>query len=160
MRRSIFVICCLIAGWYIAHIYDLLPMNIPYSVDMFMRGALSLLKIDELANPDDMEVLAALLYWLLSSALFGALVFLCKRFVCSRGDRPWAFLLGAAIIGGWFASSAVVAVYYHSFRVPPSPDPEQAVKNTLLSYWVAGAFIVCVALAALRKGFSHRCRAT
>ncbi|RKP51242.1 hypothetical protein D7S89_06495 [Trinickia fusca] len=53
-----------------------LPFNMPYAVDMFIRGALRLVGHSELANPDDMEVLAWLLYFVVSLLFVGGLVWL------------------------------------------------------------------------------------
>jgi hypothetical protein len=57
---------------------DTLPMNMPYGVDMFIRAILRICGHTELANPDDMEVLALLLYLFVSLVLVGAGVLLCN----------------------------------------------------------------------------------
>jgi hypothetical protein len=70
------VLTSAIVGWQLTYLIDLIPGNMPYPVDMFIRTCLSIAGHDELANPDDMEVLSLLLYWLMASSLVGALIIL------------------------------------------------------------------------------------
>ncbi|MCC8396899.1 hypothetical protein LJ656_30440 [Paraburkholderia sp. MMS20-SJTR3] len=73
-----------IAGWQLTYLIVLLPFNMPDAVNLFLRFCLAATGNDSLANPDDMEVLALLLYWALSSLLIGALLYLGIWAVCRR----------------------------------------------------------------------------
>lgn len=55
---------------------DVYPGNMPDSVDTFIRFCLAVTRHNDLANPDDMEVLALLLYWTIATLLVGALLFI------------------------------------------------------------------------------------
>lgn len=78
-----------IGGWYLWQVPELIPCgkivdiwpcsNMPNSVDMLIRLGLSVVGHDELANPDDMEVLAVLLYWLISTLVVAAVLLLLHR---------------------------------------------------------------------------------
>ncbi|CAG9251029.1 hypothetical protein [Paraburkholderia unamae] len=151
LHWTIFSILCLIAGWYIAHLYDFIPMNMPYGVDSFLRGLLSLFGLNDLANPDDMEVLAMLLYWLVSSVLFGVLLLTGKGYLCSRNQRLW-LLLTASLIGGWILECAAIAFVPFVSRAFASLNSEQAVHNALVAYWVGGAIFVGAIFFASRRG--------
>ncbi|MFM0603672.1 hypothetical protein PQR05_03970 [Paraburkholderia sediminicola] len=70
-----FVAVSVIAGWYVACLFSLLPFNMPYPVDRFIRFVLSVTGNSDLANADDMEMLALLLYWAVSTLLVGGLMF-------------------------------------------------------------------------------------
>ncbi|SIT38672.1 conserved exported hypothetical protein [Paraburkholderia piptadeniae] len=82
-----FIAASVIGGLYLSHLPDLIPCgnitdifpcsDMPYSVEMFIRFCLSVIGRSDLANPDDMEALAALLYWAIATLLVGAFLFLC-----------------------------------------------------------------------------------
>lgn len=84
-----FIAASVIGGWFLWQVPDLIPCgnitdiwpcsDMPYPVDMFIRFCLSITGHDDLANPDDMEVLSALLYWLIATLLVGLLIYLGKR---------------------------------------------------------------------------------
>ena len=64
----------------------------PYPVDMFIRFYLSVVGHNELANPDDMEVLAALFYWIIATLLVGGLIltgyWALRRYRNQRATKP------------------------------------------------------------------------
>ena len=72
-----FVAISVICGWQLTYLIDLLPFNMPYPVEMFIRFCLSVTGNNHLGNPDDMEVLSLLLYWAMATLLVGALLFIC-----------------------------------------------------------------------------------
>jgi hypothetical protein len=57
----------------------LLPYNMPYWLDAFIRFCLSVTGADALANPDDMPMLALLLSWAVGTLLIGTLIYLSIR---------------------------------------------------------------------------------
>ncbi|PQV54972.1 hypothetical protein [Paraburkholderia sp. BL21I4N1] len=71
----VFVVVSVIGGWYLACLFSLLPFNMPDFVDGFIRFVLSVTGNNDLANADDMEMLALLLYWIVSTLLVGGLIF-------------------------------------------------------------------------------------
>jgi hypothetical protein len=75
------VLVSAISGWQLTYVIEMLPVNMPYPIDMFIRFCLSATGNSDLANPDDMEVLALLLYWAIASLLVGVLLFLCGKAV-------------------------------------------------------------------------------
>ncbi|CAD6540057.1 hypothetical protein LMG28727_03720 [Paraburkholderia kirstenboschensis] len=78
LRYVVWMAISLTGGWRLTyHIDDMFPGNMPDSVDMFIRFCLEVVGRSDLANPDDMEVLALLLYWAVAALLVGALLFLC-----------------------------------------------------------------------------------
>lgn len=78
LRNVAWIVTSAIAGWQSTYyIDDSFPGNMPYSVDVFIRYCLAITGRDDLANPDDMEVLALLLYWAIATLVIGALLLLC-----------------------------------------------------------------------------------
>ncbi|HEX7931653.1 MAG TPA: hypothetical protein VF573_01005 [Paraburkholderia sp.] len=78
LRYVIWIVMSVTAGWRLTYyIDDIFPGNMPYSVDMFIRFWLKVLGRNNLANPDDREVLSLLLYWALATLVAGALFFFC-----------------------------------------------------------------------------------
>ncbi|WP_051377531.1 hypothetical protein [Paraburkholderia dilworthii] len=78
LQYVVWIAISIIGGWQLTyHIDDLSPGNMPYSVDMFIRFCVEVVGRNDLANPDDMEVLGLLLYWAIAALLIGALLFLC-----------------------------------------------------------------------------------
>jgi len=78
LRYVVWAVLSVIGGWQLTyHIDDVFPGNMPYSIDMFIRFCLAVAGRHDLANPDDMEVLALLLYWAIATVLVGTLLFLC-----------------------------------------------------------------------------------
>lgn len=85
----IFIAASVIGGLFLSHLPDLIPCgnvidvfpcsNMPYPVDMFIRFCLSAAGRGDLANPDDMEALAALFYWIVATLLVGLLIHLGNR---------------------------------------------------------------------------------
>ena len=151
LRWGLFVVVCVVAGFYIAHLYGFIPTNMPYSVYIFIRTSLSLLRLNVLANTDDMETLAILLYWFATSVLFGIFVLAAKGWIWPRA-RTWlpARLGAASTIGGWFAACGAFAVAYDPVHAFASQDPERAVNVALLGYWAWGTFAVCAVLIVCR----------
>ena len=70
-----FVVVSVIGGWYVAALYSRLPIEMPHPVNTFVRFVLSVTGNSDMANPDDMETLALLLYWVVSTLLVGGLIF-------------------------------------------------------------------------------------
>ncbi|MFP3567823.1 hypothetical protein [Paraburkholderia sp. SIMBA_030] len=70
------------------HAFLALPMNMPYEVDMFLRAILHVSGNDDLANPDDMEVLALFLYLFVCLVVAGCAVLACnialRRYLAKR----------------------------------------------------------------------------
>lgn len=73
-----------VGAWYVNEQIARLPFDMPYAVDAFLRGAVRLIGHSELANPDDMEVLAGALYFVVSLVLVGAVVWLGNWLVRRR----------------------------------------------------------------------------
>ncbi|WGS52996.1 hypothetical protein LFL96_33030 [Paraburkholderia sp. D15] len=76
---AVLVVIAVIGGWYLTCLFSLLPFNMPDFIDSFIRFALSITGNDDLANPDDMEMLSFLLYWLVFTILTGTLTFFGYR---------------------------------------------------------------------------------
>jgi hypothetical protein len=74
-------------AWYVNQLIARLPFDMPYAVDVFLRGVVRLIGYSELANPDDMEVLAGALYFVISLVLVGTLVWLGNWLVRKRVAR-------------------------------------------------------------------------
>jgi type VI secretion system secreted protein VgrG len=84
-----FIAASVISGLFLSHLPDLIPCgnvidvfpcsNMPYPVDMFIRFCLSIAGLGDLVNPDDMEALAALFYWLVATLMAGVLIHLGSR---------------------------------------------------------------------------------
>jgi hypothetical protein len=70
-----------IEGWRSTYLVDLILIDVPDSVEAFIRFWLICTGTEYLANPDDMEVLALLLYWLIATLLFGFGLVGLKRWV-------------------------------------------------------------------------------
>lgn len=73
------VMASIIGGWYIACLIMLVPYNMPEFLEAFLRFCLSLMGADELATPDDLPMVALLLFWIVSTPLVGILIFLCSK---------------------------------------------------------------------------------
>lgn len=73
-----------VGAWYVNELIARLPFDMPYAIDVFLRSVVRLVGHSELANPDDMEVLAAALYFVISLVLVGALVWLGNWIVRRR----------------------------------------------------------------------------
>ena len=71
----VIILASVIAGWQATYLIDMIPANMPYAVDMFIRFCLSITGHEELANPDDMAVLALILYWVVSAVLIGVVLY-------------------------------------------------------------------------------------
>lgn len=152
LRWGSFVVVCVVAGFYIAHLYDFIPTNMPYSVYIFIRTSLSLLRLNILANTDDIETLAILLYWFVTSILFAVFVQTAKGWIRPRARGWLAARLGAAsVIGGWFVACGAFAFAYDPARAFASPDPERAVNVALVGYWAWATFAVCAVLIVCRR---------
>lgn len=74
----------LCGGWLLTTLIVRLNFNMPYLVDAGIRWVLSLASHNELANTDDMRVLA-LAFYLVSSIIFvGVLVWIINRVVLAK----------------------------------------------------------------------------
>jgi hypothetical protein len=71
-----FVMASVYGGWNIACLIMLVPYNMPYSLEIFLRFCLSIIGADYLGNADDLPMVALLLFWIVSTPLVGVLIFL------------------------------------------------------------------------------------
>ena len=71
----ILVVLSVIGGWQATYLIEMIPANMPHAVDAFIRFCLSITGHKELANPDDMAVLALILYWVGSAVLIGLVLY-------------------------------------------------------------------------------------
>lgn len=137
IRLSIYTVLTLIsviAGWYITHLLDILPVEMPSSVEAFILFWLRCTNTEYLDNPDDMEVLAWLLYWLISTLLIALALAKFKgwlsRYLIARksGEKtpkiPFSVTLIASLLAllaisdlGWYLSSPYTTYPLH---IPPS----------------------------------------
>lgn len=60
-----------IGAFFLVRLFLALPFNMPDAVDGFLRAMLHVLGQDEMANPDDMEVLSVLLYFCIALVIVG-----------------------------------------------------------------------------------------
>ncbi|MFM0643487.1 hypothetical protein PQR14_04090 [Paraburkholderia bryophila] len=91
MKKQILIKASLSVLWILTSIFgglqltyyfdDVYPGNMPDPVDRFIRFCLAVTRHNDLANPDDMEVLALLLYWTIATLLVAALLFICYTVV-------------------------------------------------------------------------------
>jgi len=84
------VLVSVIGGWQVTYLIDMFPSNMPYAIDMFIRFGLSATGHEELANADDMAVLALLLYWIVSAVVIGIVVYVAWSAIRSRVRRASA----------------------------------------------------------------------
>jgi hypothetical protein len=152
LRWTAFAFFCLISGWYISSLYDFIPLNMPYGVYIFIRNCLSLFQLNILANTDDIETLALLLYWFVTSVLLAAFVLAAKGWIWPRARGWLATRLGAAsIIGGWLAACGGVAFIAPMSRAITSLNSDETVERLLLEYWAWATFAVCAVLIVCRR---------
>jgi hypothetical protein len=89
------VLVSVIGGWQVTYLIDMIPSDMPYAVDKLIRLGLSVTGHKELANPDDMFVLALFLYWIVSAVVIGIVLHLAWSAIrkqinppgIGRGDR-------------------------------------------------------------------------
>jgi hypothetical protein len=81
------VLVSIIGGWQATYLIQDIPSNMPYAVDMFIRFGLSAIGHEELANPDDMEVLGLLLYWIVSAVVIGIVLYVAWSAIRNRLRR-------------------------------------------------------------------------
>ncbi|CAG4911447.1 hypothetical protein [Paraburkholderia gardini] len=60
-----------IGAFFLVRLFLTLPFNMPDAVDEFLRAMLHIFGQDEMANPDDMEVLSVLLYFCIALIIVG-----------------------------------------------------------------------------------------
>ncbi|MFM0310285.1 hypothetical protein P0D71_21095 [Paraburkholderia sp. RL17-383-BIF-A] len=75
------IVMSAIAGLRTTYLIDMLPMEMPESVEAFIRFWLSCTGTEYLGNPDDMEVLAFLLYWAVATLLIAVALIGFKRWL-------------------------------------------------------------------------------
>lgn len=75
------IVISVIAGLRTTYLVDMLPMEMPESVEAFIRFWLSCTGTEYLGNPDDMEVLALLLYWAVATLLIAVALIGFKRWL-------------------------------------------------------------------------------
>ncbi|WP_454873631.1 hypothetical protein [Paraburkholderia xenovorans] len=82
------IVVSAIEGWRSTYLIDMLPMGMPENVEAFIRFWLSCTGTEYLDNPDDMAVLALLLYWLIVTLIFALALLGFKRwlsrYLCAR----------------------------------------------------------------------------
>jgi hypothetical protein len=81
------VLMSIVGGWQVTYLILMIPSNMPYAVDMFIRFGLSVIGHEELANPEDMEVLALLLYWTVSAVVIWIVVYVAWSAIRGRLRR-------------------------------------------------------------------------
>lgn len=124
------IVISVIAGWQTTHLLDILPVEMPSSVEAFIRFWLRFTHTEYLANPDDMEVLAWLLYWLVATLLIALALAKFKgwlpRYLDARksGEKtpkmPFFVTLIASLLAllaisdlGWYLSSPFTTYPLH-----------------------------------------------
>lgn len=78
------VLASIVGGWQVTDLIIMIPSNMPYAVETFIRYGLSVAGYEELANPDDMEVLALLLYWTVSAVVIGIVLYVAWSAIRGR----------------------------------------------------------------------------
>jgi hypothetical protein len=78
------VLASIVGGWQVTNLIIMIPSNMPYGVEMFIRYGLSVAGYEELANPDDMAVLALLLYWTASAVIIGIALYVAWSAIRGR----------------------------------------------------------------------------
>lgn len=139
-----------VGGWHITCLFTLLPMAMPVSVDTSIRFALSITGNDDLANADDMEMLALPLYWAIAT-LLSAIVLVgfkrwLSRYLIARKSAeaspklPLPVTLAASLLAlvvisfpGWSVSSPFTTYPLHI------PAPVKAIIRYYLSVTGRGA---------------------
>lgn len=81
------VVVTLCGGWFLNEFLGTLPFNMPYPVDLGIRWFLNVIGHNELANPDDMEILAFFLYLFGSVTFVGLCVFIVNRVILKQCVR-------------------------------------------------------------------------
>jgi hypothetical protein len=84
------VLVSAIGGWQVTYLINMIPSDMPYAVDMFIRFGVSVTGHEELANSDDMAVLALLLYWVVSAVIIGIVLYVAWSAIRSRLRRASA----------------------------------------------------------------------
>lgn len=146
--RILLIVACLVGsvvgGWYLTCLFTLLPFEMPRSVDAFIRFVLSVTGNDDLANPDDMEMLALLLYWTIATFLTVVVLVGFKRWIsrCLIARKsaagipklPLSVTLAASLIAlvvisylGWRLSGPLTIYPFHI------PFPVKAIIRFCLS---------------------------
>lgn len=110
---AVWLSASLAGGWTLFMLYSMLPFNMPYVVETFIRFCLFLTGHDELANPDDMELVASLLFSILFSAAAGIAVLMFAqwlgRYNAARKSGSVPPALPLVIKGVLFYTAALVA---------------------------------------------------
>jgi hypothetical protein len=95
MKRSaeiawvIFCIVLAIAGaYYLTAFYLTMPTDMPYWVDMAIRSGFRILLKDNMPDPDDMGVIAMLVYFSISMAISGIVIGIGGSLVWRRFLAP------------------------------------------------------------------------
>ncbi len=82
------IVISAIEGWRSTYLIDMIPMEMSASMEAFIRFWLSCTGTEYLDNPDDMAVLALLLYWLIVTLIFALALLGFKRwlsrYLCAR----------------------------------------------------------------------------
>jgi hypothetical protein len=133
IRLSIYTVLTVIsgiAGWYTTHLLDILPVEMSSSEEAFILFWLRCTNTEYLANPDDIDVLAWLLYWLVSTLLIALALAKFKgwlpRYLVARKSgkktpsMPFSVTLIASLLAllaisdlGWYLSSPYTTYPLH-----------------------------------------------
>jgi hypothetical protein len=77
----------IIGGWYLTCYISELPAEMPDSVEMFLKFCLDATGNADLKNPDDMEMVALLFYWIVSTLFIGVVILLFSYAIRRRRSR-------------------------------------------------------------------------
>ncbi|PRX30756.1 hypothetical protein B0G75_106196 [Paraburkholderia sp. BL18I3N2] len=103
------IVVSAIAGLKTTYLVDMLPIEMPDSVEAFIRFWLSCTGTEYLGNPDDMEVLALLLCWSIATLLIVLALVGLKRWLSryltarKRGEAVPKMPLSVTVIASLFA---------------------------------------------------------
>ncbi|MCG5071918.1 hypothetical protein [Paraburkholderia tagetis] len=82
---SVFCVALAITGaYYLTALYLTMPTDMPYWVDMAIRFGFSFFLNNNMPDPDDMGVIALLIYFSISMAISGAMIGVVGIFLWRR----------------------------------------------------------------------------
>jgi F0F1-type ATP synthase membrane subunit a len=88
LKLMAFIVVSVVGGWYLTCLIDMLPMNMPASVEAFLNFCVDVTGHSiHKHNPDDMKRVALLFYWIVSAMFVGALVLFSSYSLQRRRHR-------------------------------------------------------------------------